>query len=157
VKKAQKDKNFVKNAYYKGGDKALEKFIAENLKYPEIALKNDVQGTIHIKYDINQAGRVTKVQLLNSLGFGCDEEAERVVRMLRFEVPPTRGLRLTFHKEIHIHFRKNTPIISQENTPISPQENTADVIIEMQYTEKAEKTVEKTTPAVTTYNYIVEW
>jgi TonB family protein len=114
MKRERKDKSFVKVAYYKGGSKALEAFILANLQYPQSAFDKHIEGTIHAKYDINNRGKVAKVKLYNSLGYGCDEEAIRVIKLLEFEVPKSRGLRLTFHKEIHIHFRMPktpTPII----------------------------------------------
>jgi protein TonB len=116
MKKGRKDKSFVKVAYFKGGSKALEAFILGNLQYPQDAFDKHIEGTIHAKYDINNRGKVTKIKLYNSLGYGCDEEAIRVIKLLEFEVPKSRGLRLTFHKEIHIHFRMpktTTPILEQ--------------------------------------------
>lgn len=119
MKKSRKDKHFIKQAYYKGGSKALEAFILENLQYPQDAFDNSIEGTIHAKYDINMRGKITKIKLYNSIGYGCDEEAKRVIRLLHFEVPKTRGLRLTFHKEIHIHFRMpRTNTLIKENVEI---------------------------------------
>jgi protein TonB len=115
MKKEQKDKHFVKQAFFKGGAKALHQFVAQHLRYPKEALEKGVEGTIHAKYDIDHQGRVIRVHLLNRLGGGCDEEAERVIKLLQFEVPKTRGLRLTFHKEIHIHFKKPNAQNTSEN------------------------------------------
>lgn len=124
MKKERKDKNFVKVAYYKGGSKALEAFILANLQYPQAAFDQHIEGTIHAKYDINNRGKVIKVKLYNSLGYGCDEEAIRVIKLLEFEVPKSRGLRLTFHKEIHIHFRMpktQTPIVDVPTIEQAPE------------------------------------
>ncbi|MFK7950101.1 MAG: energy transducer TonB [Saprospiraceae bacterium] len=128
MKKNRKGKNFIKQAYYKGGSKALETFILNHLQYPQEAFDKSIEGTIHAKYDINQRGKVTKIKLYNSIGYGCDEEAKRVIRLLQFVVPKTRGLHLTYHKEIHIHFRmpKSKPIeVTKddkiENTTTTPQ------------------------------------
>ena len=37
MKKERKEDSFIKQPYYKGGDKMLNTFINENLKYPEIS------------------------------------------------------------------------------------------------------------------------
>ena len=120
MKKERKDKHFIKKAYYKGGSKALTEFVLKNLNYPQEAWDNQIEGTVHARYDINHRGKVTKIKILNSIGYGCDEEAKRLIRLLEFEVPKSRGLKLTFHKTIHIHFRmpKQThePKIVQEQT-----------------------------------------
>ncbi|MBX2815292.1 MAG: hypothetical protein KTR24_04830, partial [Saprospiraceae bacterium] len=36
---------------------------------------------------------------------GCDEEAQRIVRLLQFKVGKTRKLRTQFHKTIRIRFK----------------------------------------------------
>lgn len=157
MKKNRKDKNFIKQAYYKGGSKALETFILKNLQYPQEAFDKGIEGTIHAKYDINQKGKVTKIKLYNSIGYGCDEEAKRVIRLLQFVVPKTRGLRLTFHKEIHIHFRmpKTQPIQVTEEEKIR---NTAETPQTLQYniveTPKAKENDSSKKPREN-YNYTI--
>ena len=157
MKKSRKDKTFIKQAFYKGGSKALEAFILENLQYPQEAFDKSIEGTIHAKYDINPRGRVTKIKLYNSIGYGCDEEAKRVIRLLQFVVPKTRGLRLTFHKEIHIHFRmpKSKPIeVTEEDKIESTAVNTQDLQYNIVETPK-EKETEKKDSSGNNYNYTI--
>ncbi len=155
MKKGRKDKNFVKVAYYKGGSKALEAFILKNLQYPQPAFDKHIEGTIHAKYDINNRGKIIKVKLYNSLGHGCDEEAIRVIKLLEFEVPKSRGLRLTFHKEIHIHFRMpktTTPIIKKTAT----EANTGSQNLDLQYNIVKPKATDKSDDENNNgYNYTV--
>ena len=103
--KERKDKHFIKKPKYPGGPSAMRKFIRENLKYPKEAQENKIEGTVTIKYDIDYKGKVIDTHIISGLGFGCDEEADRLVRLLKFEVPRTRGVRVLFHKELHVHFR----------------------------------------------------
>lgn len=105
MRKEAKDKEFIKKPVYKGGPKALKKFIGENLRYPKEALENKVEGTVYINYDIDYKGQVTDARVIKGLGHGCDEEAVRLVKLLKFEVPRNRGVRVLFHKNIQIHFR----------------------------------------------------
>lgn len=106
MKKEKKDNTFLKQPYYEGGDAALKAFIAENLKYPRQALEQKVEGSIPLTYDINFKGEVTDVHLMHRLGHGCDEEAIRLVKQLRFNVPKVpRHLRVIFHKKMTIHFK----------------------------------------------------
>ncbi len=105
MRKEAKDKHFIKKPVYKGGPKALKKFIGENLRYPKEALENKVEGTVYLNYDINYKGEVTDARVIKSVGHGCDEEAVRVVKLLKYEVPKNRGVRVVFHKNIQIHFR----------------------------------------------------
>ncbi len=108
MKKNLTDKNFVKKPFYPGGMKAMKAFLAKEKKYPQEALEKGIEGTVHIRYTIDRRGRVIKTQVIAGLGHGCDEEAQRVVGLLRFEVPPTRKVKVQYHKTIHIHFKLPT-------------------------------------------------
>jgi len=106
MKKETKDKHFVKKPYYVGGNDALKKFINENLKYPKKALEKGTEGTVILRYEINHKGKVVDAKIISPLSKACNDEAIRVVKLLKFQVPKTRKARLTFHKTIQIHFRK---------------------------------------------------
>ncbi len=103
--KSAKDKHFIKQPWYEGGPKALKKFIGENLRYPAEALENSIEGTVFVKYDIDYQGNVVDAKVITGLGYGCDEEALRLTKMLKFKVEKPRGLRVLYHKSIQIHFR----------------------------------------------------
>ncbi|GAB4250336.1 MAG: hypothetical protein Kow0027_13680 [Saprospiraceae bacterium] len=124
MRKEAKDKEFIKKPVYKGGPKALKKFIGENLRYPKEALENKVEGTVYLNYDINYKGEVTDARVIKGIGHGCDEEAVRLVKLLKYEVPRNRGVRVVFHKNIQIHFRlpkvKEKPVQVQYNYVSSP-------------------------------------
>jgi len=104
--KEKKDKHFIKKPIYPGGQEAFKKFIADELKYPKEALEKKIEGTVVLKYSIDYKGKVKDVKVVKSLGHGCDEEAVRVIKMLKFEIPKEpRKLRVLFHKENKIFFK----------------------------------------------------
>lgn len=105
MQKEKKDKHFIKKPIYPGGPQAMRLFIRENLRYPEEALAQKTEGTVTLKYAIDHQGHVTEAKVVAGLGHGCDEEAVRLVKLLRFEVPKHRGVKVRFTKDIHIHFR----------------------------------------------------
>ncbi len=105
-KKERKDDSFIKKPVYPGGTSAYRKFIKENLKYPKEALKNKTEGTVFLKYTINHKGVVTETKVLRGIGDGCDEEAQRILSLLKFEIPKgPRKLRVLFHQKTQITFR----------------------------------------------------
>ena len=108
MQKKHKDKHFIKKPIYEGGPKAIRQFIAQHLKYPKAALEQKIEGTVALKYSIGRKGKVTDVKVISSVGHGCDEEAIRLVKMLEFKIPKTRGVKITFYKSIKIHFRLKT-------------------------------------------------
>lgn len=105
VKKEKRDKNFIHKPIYPGGNEAFKTFIRNNLKYPKEAFLKKIEGVVRIRYHINYEGKVTDTQVLTGLGYGCDEEAVRLVKMLKFEVPKHRGVKVAFHKTTNIHFK----------------------------------------------------
>jgi TonB family protein len=64
---------------YPGGEEAMMKFIAENLKYPESAKNAKVQGMILVQFVINKEGAVQDVKVLRPLQADCDTEAIRLI------------------------------------------------------------------------------
>ncbi len=67
---------------YQGGMTEMTNFIGKNLKYPEQAVKANVIGKVIVKIIIQRDGSVNSVSFLKGIGFGCDEEVERIVKMM---------------------------------------------------------------------------
>jgi len=117
MKKNRKPHNFVRKPSYIGGKQALDQFIKAHLVYPEEAIVHKITGFVTVAYDLNYKGEVIKAEVKRSLGYGCDEEALRIVKMLRYHVAKNRNVKVTFHKTINIHFR---PPVSQPKKEITP-------------------------------------
>ena len=143
MKKEIKDKHFIKKPFYPGGDKAIKEFIRKHKRYPKEALDKKIEGTVSIRYTINYRGNVVRVKILAGLGHGCDEEASRIVKLLKFKVPKTRKARVQFQKNMHIHFK--LPKLVQKTTKIV-------------YTATKEKKEEKPKPNRSgSLYYKIEW
>jgi periplasmic protein TonB len=59
--------------------KKLFEYINTNLKYPEEAKKNGVQGQVVLKFVVNKVGEITKVEILRDPGAGLGEAAKELV------------------------------------------------------------------------------
>lgn len=68
-------------ATYPGGTAEFYKFIGNNLKYPDTAIKNNVQGNVLVSFIIEQDGTLADVKVEKKLGYGTDEEAVRVLKL----------------------------------------------------------------------------
>lgn len=101
----KKPKHFINHPTWPGGPKAMTEFIYKNLRYPKLAAEAKLEGTVFLKIEINNQGIVSDVQVLKGIGLGCDEEAARVLRLLKFDVAKNRGLRVLFHKDIRVQFK----------------------------------------------------
>ena len=65
---------------FPGGESALYKYLAENIKYPQMAKESGIQGRVFVTFVVERDGSVTDVRVLRGIGGGCDEEAIRVVK-----------------------------------------------------------------------------
>lgn len=57
-------------------------FLRKNLKYPIMAINENVSGRVMINFIVDEEGKIVSATLLNHLGYGCDEEALRVVKLM---------------------------------------------------------------------------
>jgi len=64
---------------YVGGTAELMRFIIRNIKYPAAAVRASVQGKVFVRFVVGKDGESRDIQVLKGIGFGCDEEAVRVV------------------------------------------------------------------------------
>ncbi len=104
MSKPRKDEP-LKMPRYRGGDEALRRFISDNLNYPEEALSEKIEGAVEAAYDVDGNGRIVKVEILKSLGYGCDEEVIRLIKLLKFEKAYNKGRRVTSHKKLKVDFK----------------------------------------------------
>lgn len=158
MKKERKEDSFIKQPFYKGGDKALKEFVQTHLRYPAQSQANKIEGDVHIRYDINHKGEVTDTKIIGGLDEHCNEEAIRVVKMLKFIVPKTpRHLKVTFHKNIRIHFHIHEKK-TEDSKPIQTQQLTTNRNIQINYTvvSTPAMTVAKKENSPLSYNYVVK-
>lgn len=102
--KPHKENKFLKLPSYPGGNKEFIRFIAENLRYPEQALKNQVEGTVYLEYTVDNVGKVEDEFVAHGIGSGCDEEALRLIRLLVYEPVKNRGVRMKAKMKTRIRF-----------------------------------------------------
>ena len=103
-RRIMKDKKFVKKAEYPGGNEELKKFVKKNLCYPKEALLHRVEGKVFLKYQVNDNGDVHSIVVVNGIGYGCDEEAKRIVGLLKFPAQINKRVRINTKFKIAIHF-----------------------------------------------------
>jgi hypothetical protein len=66
-------------AEFPGGPMAFGRFLQMNLRYPSAAQRANVGGKVYVQFVVNRDGSIQDFQILQSVGFGCDEEAMRVI------------------------------------------------------------------------------
>jgi periplasmic protein TonB len=90
---------------YPGGEAALYTFLAENIKYPQMAKESGIQGRVFVTFVVERDGSVTDVRVLRGIGGGCDEEAIRVVKsMPRWTPGKQRGKSVRVQYNLPVKF-----------------------------------------------------
>jgi TonB family protein len=66
------------------GRRSFERYLKRNLNYPAAAKENKIEGEVVLVLSINSFGSITNIEVEQTLGYGCDDEAIRLIR----EGPP---------------------------------------------------------------------
>ena len=84
-----------------GGMKAIYK----KVYYPANARKNNIEGTVLVRVFIDRDGEVLEAQVIEGLGYGCDESARMAIFYHRFKPGLQRGQRIKVQMDIPIEFK----------------------------------------------------
>lgn len=97
---------------FTGGQKALNKYIAEHLKYPEISAKNHIEGTVNVHCVVTKTGNIEKVTVMNNLDKYCDAEAVRLVKGMPQWIPGKRnGKAVDMFRVIPVKFQQLNKVV----------------------------------------------
>ncbi|WP_339700017.1 energy transducer TonB [uncultured Roseivirga sp.] len=64
---------------FPGGVDAYKKHLLTNLKYPEQAKKDGIEGNVFVSFVVNKEGKLENIQVTRGIGGGCDTEAVRML------------------------------------------------------------------------------
>ncbi len=93
---------------FPGGTEALHRYLASNIKYPEQAKAEKIQGRVFVTFVIEKDGTVTNIKVLRDIGGGCGDEAVRVVQnMPKWKPGRQRGRRVRTQFNLPINFNLN--------------------------------------------------
>ena len=75
---------------FPGGEQELKKFIDQNLRYPEKARNEDIQGKVWLSFVIEKDGSISTIKVVRDIGGGCAEEAVRLLKAMPKWIPGKR-------------------------------------------------------------------
>ena len=64
---------------YPGGPNEIMRYIQENIKYPQSAKANKIEGRVFVSFVVEKDGSITNATVLRGIDKECDAEALRVV------------------------------------------------------------------------------
>ena len=81
--------------------------IYRRLVYPEEAKKNKIEGTVKVLAFIEKNGEVSSAEVVEGIGYGCDENAKLTVYYTRFKPGLQKGKRVKTQITIPVEFKLN--------------------------------------------------
>ena len=73
-------KNVETMGMYIGGFQELMWQIQSNIKIPDAALYNEINGTVIISFILEKNGTLSNIEVVKGLGFGLDEESIKALK-----------------------------------------------------------------------------
>lgn len=67
---------------FAGGMDALMRYLRSHLRYPSAALREQAEGRVYVSFVVQADGTIADISVPKGLGYGLDEEAQRVVRQM---------------------------------------------------------------------------
>lgn len=67
---------------FPGGMDAMYKFLQDNIRYPRLALENNITGKVYVTFVVEKDGSISLPRLLRDIGGGCGQEAIRLVKSM---------------------------------------------------------------------------
>ena len=91
---------------FRGGEQKLFEFLGNNLVYPKKAKEAGIEGQVFVEFYIERDGTVCDAKVLRGIGYGCDEEALRVIGLMPKWYPgKQRGKAVRVRYTLPINFK----------------------------------------------------
>lgn len=76
-----------KDALFPGGAAEMMKWIQANMNYPQMAIANDDQGKVYVKFVVEKNGSISQVEIERGVSPELDKEAKRVIKRMPKWIP----------------------------------------------------------------------
>ena len=74
---------------FPGGDDAYRAYMRQNARFPEEAKTKKASGTVYVGFVVDEQGRIIDAEIVRGVGFGLDQEALRLIRLMPWWEPGT--------------------------------------------------------------------
>ncbi len=78
---------------FPGGHEAWLAYVKRRQRYPSEVTRAGISGGVFVSFTVAETGQIQEVRVLKGLGYGCDEEAARLVREMPRRKPATHSAR----------------------------------------------------------------
>jgi len=89
---------------FPGGDSARNKFLADHIIYPPLACENNIEAKVQVQFVVSKEGKLSEIIALTKKGWGLEQEAIRVVKLMPDWIPGKQNGKL-------VNIRFSIPIV----------------------------------------------
>ncbi len=90
-------------AQFPGGGEGMKKFLAKNIRYPEVSMVNGEQGKVYVQFVIEKDGSLSQIEVLRGVSKAIDKETIRVISTMPKWTP-------AIYKRKYVRARARIPI-----------------------------------------------
>ncbi|MFM7301683.1 MAG: energy transducer TonB [Crocinitomicaceae bacterium] len=95
-------------AEFTGGESAMQKWMQQNLVYPEMSMEMGEQGKVYLKFVVEKDGTISNVEVIKGVSRDLDNEAKRLVRaMPGWKAGESKGMKVRSSFTMPINFELN--------------------------------------------------
>lgn len=98
--------------YYKG-EEALGEFVLSNLEYPDLAIRQNLQGTVVMSFIVEPNGTISNIVVEKEFNHLCTQEALRILRQTKWKPGKKEGKAIRYKTKYPIIFNLNN--INKDN------------------------------------------
>lgn len=76
---------------FPGGEEALQEYISTNMKYPQAAADNGIEGIVNVEFTVLKDGSIGRIKIARMLDPDLEQEAIRLVKSMPAWTPAEKG------------------------------------------------------------------
>lgn len=76
---------------YPGGQEALDQYLATNMKYPQTAKDNGIEGVVDVAFVVKADGTIGTIKIVRMVDPDLESEAVRLVKGMPAWIPADNG------------------------------------------------------------------
>lgn len=76
---------------FPGGQEALNTYIENNLKYPQAAKDNGIEGIVNVSFSVKADGSIGSIKIVRMIDPDLEQEAIRLVKNMPAWTPAEKG------------------------------------------------------------------
>lgn len=90
---------------YPGGKEALDNYLSSNLKYPQSAIDNGIEGVVDVAFIVKTDGSIGSIKIVRMVDPDLESEAIRLVKGMPAWIPADKnGQPIDAQTQVEVNF-----------------------------------------------------